>query len=132
MAIYSKTCPATCSRFCRIGSYINTKINKIGCKTNYMTQIAIFMTPHRPPLSELFRFVLFCFFGQHCMSHFLANFNKKRCQNAQETILHQIRYALTEFETSHILNPCIAHHYYLIIYWQCFSSSEPCGASSCL
>ena len=56
-----------------------------------MAQISHFQTPHRPPLPDLvFRAAL---------SHFLADFNKKRCQNAQWIILHHISWYPKEFET---------------------------------
>ena len=56
------------------------KINKIRCKIKYLTQIVIFRPFHRPPLSDLVFWAALC--------HVLADFNKKRCQNAQWIILH--------------------------------------------
>ena len=48
----------------------STKINTVWCNIRYLVQIVIFRTPHRPPSSD------FVFWT--ALSHFLADFNKKK------------------------------------------------------
>ena len=44
-----------------------------------------------------------------CTNWFFGRFCFKWCQNAQETILHQIRWSPKKSETSPFFHPCITH-----------------------
>ena len=81
----------------------STKINTVWCKIRYLVQIVILGPPTDPPSSDLFFWTT--------LSHFLADFNKKRCQNAREIILHQISWYPKKFETWPLFCPCITDHY---------------------
>ena len=80
----------------------STKINGVWCKIRYLVQNTLLRTPTAP-------LIRFSFFWT-ALSHFLTDFNKQRCQNAQEIILHQIIWYPKKFETWPLFCPCITDH----------------------